>query len=411
MRRILGFAATTLVATLALTGCTGGSTPSPEEIADPLPSALVDQFVSATEHALEASGAPGAIVGVWVPWAGEWKSGVGETEPGSGDEPSTDMTFRAGTVTRSMTCDVLYAMDGGSVRIDDSITDYVPSVPQLEDVTLGSLCDSEAGLRSSGDLNWNEILPNTAREWTPREFVSSGLGSGRTSSGSWNNSDTSYFLLGYALENATHTPLAELIQNYVTDPQNLDHTVLPAPKAATPGSNALPGFYTSSSARQAGCEEPPAEYTEISSSMGYADSGVVSTIDDLGSYTARLARKIGDLEDPPARWADSMPVDADGDQWIRVAGGDRFYGTMVGQEGSILGYSTATYSDINTGVTVAVTLNNSASSGTIVGALARELAAIAMTADGSRKPDDAALPWTVEQAHDAVTEAAVCPVS
>jgi D-alanyl-D-alanine carboxypeptidase len=301
-------------------------------------------------------------------------------------------------------------MDGGAVRIDDSITAYVPSVPQLEDVTLGSLCDSEAGLRSSSDLNWNQILPNPEREWTPREFVSSGLGAGRGRTGSWNDSDTSYFLLGYALENATHTPLAELITNYLTDPQNLNHTELPGSAAAAPGSNALPGFYTSSSSRQAGCEEPPAEYTKISSSLGYADSGIVSTIDDLGSYTARLARQIGDLDDPPARWAGSLPVDADGDQWIRVAGGDRFYGTMVGQEGSILGYSTATYSDINTGVTVAVTLNNSASGGALVGALARELAAIAMTADGKHKPEDAALPWTIEQAHDAVTAAAVCPV-
>lgn len=409
MRRILGFAATALVATLALTGCTGGSAPAPEEIADPLPSGLVDEFVGATEHALAAAGAPGAIVGVWVPWAGEWKAGVGEDKP-DGKKPQTDMAFRAGTITRSMTCDVLYAMDGGAVRIDDSITAYVPSVPQLEDVTLGSLCDSEAGLRSSGDLNWNQILPNPEREWTPREFVSAGLGARQGTPGTWNDSDTSYFLLGYALENATHTPLAELIEKYVTDPGKLHRTSLPGSAAAKPGSSSLPGFYSSSAIRQAGCEEPPAEYTKISSSMGYADSGVVSTIDDLGSYTARLARQVGDLDDAPARWADSLPVDTDGDQWIRAAGGDRFYGTMVGQEGSILGYSTAAYSDINTGVTVAVTLNNSAAGGDIVGALARELAAIAMTAEGKHKPEDAALPWTVEQAHDAVSAAAVCPL-
>lgn len=409
MRRILGFAATALVATLALTGCTGGSTPAPEEIADPLPSGLVDQFVDATEHAIAASGAPGAIVGVWVPWAGEWKSGVGEHEP-DGEKPAMDMTFRAGTITRSMTCDVLYAMDGGAVRIDDSITAYVPSVPQLEDVTLKSLCDSDAGLRSSGDLNWAQILPNPEREWTPREFVSAGLGSRQGTAGAWNDSDTSYFLLGYALENATHTPLSELIRNYVTDPQRLEHTQLPDAAPAEPGSKPLPGFYTSSASRQAGCEEPPTEFTTASSSMGYADSGIVSTIDDLGNYTARLARSIGDLEDPPARWADLLPVDAEGDQWIRVAGGDRFYGTMVGQEGSTLGYSTAAYSDINTGVTVAVTLNNSAAGGTIAGALARELAAIAMTAEGSHRPEDAALPWTAEQAHEAVTAAAVCPI-
>lgn len=409
MRRILGFAATALATTLALTGCTGGSAPAPEELADPLASSVVDQLVDATEHAIAASGAPGAIVGVWVPWAGEWKAGLGEAEP-DGKAPETSMSFRAGTITRSMTCDVLYAMDGGAVRIDDSITAYVPSVPQLEDVTLKSLCDSEAGLRSSGDLNWNQILPNPEREWTPREFVSAGLGSRQGSQGTWNDSDTSYFLLGYALENATHMPLADLIKKYVTDPANLEHTALPASAAAEPGSNALPGFYTSSSARKAGCEEAPGEFTKISSSLGYADSGVVSTIDDLGSYAARVARSVGNIEKAPVRWSSSVPVAADGDQWVRVAGGNRFYGTMVGQEGSTLGYTTAAYSDTNTGVTVAVTLNNSASTGDIAGALARELAAIAITAEGKSKPQDAALPWTADQAHQAVTAAAVCPV-
>ena len=410
MRRILGFAATALVATLALTGCTGGSTPAPEDIAEPLPSEIVDQLVDATDHAVAAAGAPGAIVGVWVPWAGEWKTGIGATQPGGDKTPGKDMTFRAGTITRSITCDVLYAMDGGAVRIDDSITDYVPSVPQLEGVTLKSLCDSTAGLRSSGDLNWNQILPNPDREWTPREFVSAGLGNRQGKAGAWSDSDTSYFLLGYALENATHTPLADLIENYVTDPQRLNHTALPDVTSAKPGSKPLPGYYTSSAARQAGCTDAPTEYTKASSSLGYADSGIVSTIDDLGNYVARVAKSVGNLEKPPVRWADSLPVDADGDQWIRVAGGDRFYGTMVGQEGSTLGYSTAAYSDINTGVTVAVTLNNSAAGGELAGSLARELAAIAMSAEGKHKPKDAALPWTAEQAHAAVTDAAVCPI-
>src|SRR5690606_3900585 len=103
MRRILGFAATALVATLALTGCTGGSAPAPEEIADPLPSVLVEEFVGATGTTLAAAGATGAIVGVWVPWAGEWKARVGEDKP-DGNKPKTAMALRAATITRSMTC-------------------------------------------------------------------------------------------------------------------------------------------------------------------------------------------------------------------------------------------------------------------------------------------------------------------
>src|SRR5690606_15690390 len=161
--------------------------------------------------------------------------------------------------------------------------------------------------------------------------------------------------------------------------------------------------------RQAGCEEEPQEVTELSSSMGYADSGVVSTLEDLRDYAADLGRRAGSSDDLNPRWAESLPVSADGEQWVRVAGGDRLMGPMIGQQGDILGYATAAYSDVDTGLTVVVSLNNSAGGGDLAGALARELAAIAMDAPSHRQPE-ASLPATAEQARQAVSDAAVCPV-
>lgn len=407
--RTVGAAAVLATASLLLAGCTDAAPPAPADIADPLPDEVIERLQSSTERAIGAAGAPGAIVGVWAPWAGEWIAGVGETAPGSGTAPSPDMQFRAGPVTRSMTCDVLYALDGGAVNLDDSVSDLVPSVPPLEDVTLVDLCDGVAGLKSSEAGNWNSILSNPDRVWDPREYAARGLGEGLGERGVWSNSDTSFFLLGLALENATRTPMPELYEEYVADPQGLGDTYLPGDASAAPGSNPFPGFYSSSKVRENGCEEPPRDMTELSSSIGYAGSGIVSSVGDLGDYVADLASSAGSSDALEQRWAQAVPLEADGPQWMRAAGGDRLLGSMIGQEGKIFGYITAAYSDIDTGLTVVVTINNSAAGGDLAGALARELAAIALETPGDDRPE-ASLPWTAAQAHDEVGDAAVCPI-
>lgn len=408
-----GAVAALAAGTLLLSGCTGDATPDPADVEQDLPADIAEQLEAATTRAMQGAGATGAIVGVWAPWSGAWVEGLGTTTPGSDQAPSVDMRFRAGEITRSMTCDVLYGLVGdGVVSLGDSITEYVPSVPTLADVTLKDLCDDVSGLSGSRSLMWSSIIGNLERIWTPREFAAAGLGRSLQNAGAWNNSDTAYILLGHALENAAHRDYDELFEEYVAGPFDLEETTVPTAASAAPGENALPGLYTSWNGVRNGCHETPSDVTELSPSFGFANSDAVTTLADMRDYVAGLADEAGDVNEPAERWAGSLPTDPDGAQWMRSGGGSILMGPMIGQHGSMVGYVTAAYSDIESGLTVVVALNNSAAGAKLGGALARELSAIAAqapAAEGEAKPE-IALPWTVEQAHDQVASAAACPV-
>ena len=179
---------------------------------------------------MAATGSSGAIVGVWAPWSGSWVEGIGTQRIGGGASIAADMQFRAGRITRAMTCDVLYAVaEQGKVSLDDSISTYVSGVPEASKVTLGQLCDGSSGIGSYAAQLLPLWLSNPTRTWDPRELASYGLGQERSTEpgAAYVDSDAGYVLLGLALERATGQSAASLIQQYVVDPLDLAGTYLP----------------------------------------------------------------------------------------------------------------------------------------------------------------------------------------
>jgi D-alanyl-D-alanine carboxypeptidase len=412
----MGVVAATAAIAVALSGCTGqepSDARTTEQVTGDLPADTVEQLQGAVEHAMAATGSSGAIVGVWVPWAGAWVTGLGTTEPGSDKAVTTDMAFRIATMTRPMTCDVLYGLvEDGVVELDDPVSKYVPSTPDLDEVTLRQLCDNTSGLAQSGPTLLPNLLRTPKREWNPREVAAAGLGRPRTEAGvAFTDSDTGYVLLGIALQNAARETPAALLRKYVTEPLGLDSTGLPGREAAAPGDPALPGYRSDAADLEAGCTAPR-NYTELSASFGYTDSGAVSTIGDLGAYTEALASRAKDGDALAARWSAAKPVSTEADSWYQYAGGTFIAGSMIGQQGSTPGYLTSAYSDIDNGLTVAVVLNNSAARHSLVGYLAKELAAIVSKVparEGQTAPEYG-LPWTAEDYHQRIADRAVCPI-
>ncbi len=147
----------------------------------------------------------------------------------------------------------------------------------------------------------------------------------------------------------------------------------------------------------------------MSSSYGGAAAGAVTSIGDLGRYAQALATKAL-LPADSDRFAAPVPVGPDQPSWFTAAGGTFQAGSLIGQFGWTPGYMTAAFADPQTGMSVAVVLNNSGGNKLTGAWLAWELAAIASkapAAQGQTLPE-AGLPWTAEQMRDSIAQNAIC---
>ncbi|MGP6178523.1 serine hydrolase domain-containing protein [Microbacterium sp. A196] len=399
---------------LVLTGCASEDSftyTAPEQVDQMLPDDTVAPMQAAVENAMAKVGATGAIVGVWVPWSGTWVTALGTQSVEDQTAVTADMSFRIGDVTRIMTCEVLYALvDEGTVELDAPVPDYVSGVAKMKDITLLDLCNGTSGAGSSEMAVAGMWLNTPERVWAPLELASFGLGQAPTAPHtSYRDSDAGYLLLGLALERASGMTASELIAKYVTNPLELTSTSLPSPAAAAPGENPLSGNRLNAIEGGFDCTAP-VDITTLSSSVGYTDSGVVSTIDDLGRFAQAAARQ-GLREDPkPDQFATPLPASPNAESWYQATGGAYLVGPLIGQHGSTPGYTTAAYADPTTGFTVAVVLNNSTSGSSVAAYLAWELAAIASkapAAQGQTAPEFG-LPFTAEQYHEGISAMAVC---
>ncbi|WP_396667251.1 serine hydrolase domain-containing protein [Microbacterium sp. R86528] len=410
-RRVAGATAAAFALSAALVGCSGGAQTTidvPEQVDQSLPAETIASLEEAVTSAMIGSGSPGAIAGVWAPWSGSWVAGLGTQEVGGGAAVTTDMQFRAGLVTREMTCDALFvAQAEGKLDVDDSVVDYVAGVPDLEDVTLRQLCDSTSGIGSHESTLFEMWLQNPERVWNAQELASFGLGQERaTDPGEvYSSSDSGYVLLGMALERATQLSAADYFAQYITQPLDLPATGL---GSAFYGDAVLEGHLSRKVDGAYDCVEP-VNVTSLSTSSGFTDSGAVTDINDLGRYAQALAAE-SLMPDDTDRFDDPKPPSPQSPSWHTTIGGAFQAGSLVGQNGAVPGYLTAAFADPDTGLTVAVVLNNSAAGSSFIRNLAWQLAAIASKAPAAadQTTPEAGLPWTAEQYQTDLAKRAIC---
>lgn len=416
-RRSSGFRRGTVAAlatalVLLLTACTGagGSARLPEQSNSAFPSDVDTRLKSAMTDAMKLAGASAGMVGVWAPWAGSWTAGLGTTTLKGSHPVTADMTFRIAQNTMPMSCTVLLALvDKGTVKLDDTVTQYVPGLVGVDGVTLRELCQNTSGVGDYlGQLN-PIFIENPTRVWPPLELASDGLATvpfGKPGE-KLGISMTNYILLGMALENATGQSWQTLYSTYIFSKLGMSSSTLPSSTQLTvPGAH--PAGYSLGLDPNGAPICTPRDVTRLSPSMGWTASGVVSNVPDLKSFAQALAS--GSLLSQKSADAQATGL-PNGSDWQKYGLGVQQIGPLRGYSGAIPGYLSAMYSDPSSGLTIVVALNNSTGGAAFAQFLAQRLASIVSKVPPEQKGAKvvATLPWSESQMVDSMTRATPCP--
>lgn len=206
----------------------------------------------------------------------------------------TDKTWIIGAGTPMVAVSVMKLVEAGTVRLDDPVSAHLPEFtaifPASDRVTVRDLLGSTSGLPDyfpplieSRSLDELQTRPLTFEE---RLRIAAGvdLPPGPVSYFAW--SATDWEVLGWLLERKHNRGLAEVLAKDVFEPAGMGDTYLTA--AGQPAEPMLHGYVLEDGNRR--------DFTRIDAVAGSADSGVISTVEDLSRFmvaltTGRLIRE------------------------------------------------------------------------------------------------------------------------
>lgn len=273
---------------------------------------------------------PGAFVLLRTP-QGRFTAAAGTTELGGRTPPAADTHFRIASNTKTMTAAliVLLAQDG-RLRFTDPVSDYVPGVPDGENITVAQLLTMRSGLYgyTADPALATAMDADPQKPWTPQEVLAIAFRHPPlfAPDAAYDYSNTNYALLGVVAEKAGGRTLSEQLRERILGPAGLTQTSLPA---ATDTSVPAPyshgymyggSFYALAddpypdemqTATRAGTLAP-VDYTHQNPSYATAAGGAISTADDLATWMRTLVT--GGVFDAEGhrQWAASLrPEDPD----------------------------------------------------------------------------------------------------
>lgn len=318
---------------------------------------VTDKIDLVVSRAMVESGAPGAIIGVWLDENAPYIKAFGKADTSSGTLPSEGAMYRIGDITKSFTASVvLQLVDEKRFLLDDKLDDFVTGVPFGDRITITQLLNMTSGVFSyTEDPAWQEeFAQDRNRQWTSDELLAVALkhqpyfapGEG------WHYSDTNYVLLEMIVSKVTGAPLALEIQHRITEPYALGDTSYP--KSTIISSPYIHGY----SASSPGAKE---DLTDVSvmSPTAYGGAGaLVSSLEDQKEWARVLGT--GDLFKALNYERQMTFVKVDGVYSTLITGyglGVMRFESFIGHSGDIPGYSTATFYSPRRLATISVVVN------------------------------------------------------
>ena len=247
----------------------------------PFPAAKRAAIEAALTRSFGETGAPGVVVGIWIPGEGTFVTAKGVADIKTRAPMRIADHFRVGSITKTFTATALLILvDEGKLGLDDPVGKYMPWVPNGDNITLRMLADMTSGLHNyTEDDAWvKKAFSDFQRVWTPRELVDVGIshppdfppGKG------WHYSNTNYVLLGMILEQVTGRKIQDVFVEKIFRPLKLAHTVWPV------NSN-MPSPYAHGITVQT-LDDRQADATFRNPSWAFTAGALISTLADLRTW-------------------------------------------------------------------------------------------------------------------------------
>ncbi|WP_323512488.1 serine hydrolase domain-containing protein [Subtercola sp. RTI3] len=323
-----------------------------------LPTALTDSLDSAARSSFTEAASPGAIVGVRTP-QGTWMAAYGVADPSTGAPMEVGMHTRIGSVTKTFTGTLLMQLaEDKKLSLDDTISRYIPGIPNGEQITLRQLASMTSGIASyTMNSSFTDVYfakPETI--FTPTELVAAGVEKSPifAPGEQFNYSNTNTVLLGLVIEKVTGESISDVFAQRILKPLGLTSTSWPGDQTAIPEPYAqgftVQGDFATPSA--------PSNATNWNPAWGFTAGEMISNMPDLLTYGRALATGQG-LLDTASQTERLMSFPGAAGYGIALG----CIGGWVGHTGELPGYNTSLFSDTSTDTTVVVQTNSDIPSG------------------------------------------------
>lgn len=333
--------------------------------------------------AMKANAVPGIAVLIDSPSRGNWRGTFGTAEIGKQVPMKMSDLFRIGSNTKTMTSTViLQLVEEGKLKLNDPIGKFVPGVPNGKKITIRELAEMRSGLYSySFDPGFNKTLDTQPKKaWKPSELLKIAFSHkpNFAPGAQYEYSNTNIVLLGVVIEKLTGETASEAFQERIFGPLKMKHSSLPEPNEwKIPGPHAQ-GYqfgtnvatiesYAVPKAEQAAALDGsllPLNYTNSNPSWAWTAGGAISTPAELATYAKALGTGKGLLSPKmqKVRMNSLRPIVPGAKTGVEYGIGlAQFAPGIVGHDGQVPGFSSFMAYDIETGDTIILAANLSAS--------------------------------------------------
>jgi D-alanyl-D-alanine carboxypeptidase len=377
-------AAVALVSVLVVASCgssdDGGSesseTTTPSSTEAPDYAAALEQVIP---EVMEQNAIPGASVLIRTP-DGDFSAQFGTKKLGTEEPIRADDYWRIASNTKTMTATVaLQLVQEGELALDDPLDKFVTGFPNGDVISVGQLLEMRSGLYSyTSDEAFNATLDDDPeRIYTPDELLAIAKPQAPlfAPGAEFNYSNTNYVLLGLIIEQLTGKPIAEVFEERIFEPLELDDTSYPAaddaqiPTPHAQGYQFLTNVQTIDSYAVPPDELPaaldgtlpPIENTILNHSAFFTAGAVISTLPDMADYVeAMVGGELLDERTQEIRIGSIKPM-AEGSQGGYGYGLIEFLPELYGHDGQTPGFSSVIAYDLERDITIVVATNMSAS--------------------------------------------------